>query len=89
MYVLGLKKNLVSVMVLEDSGYDVIFSKGNVFLRHIDMGQVKEIKAWVKNLYDLEVQNAWKALRSKENVKDLAVERESKLPLNMQPQKNP
>jgi len=35
MYVPGLKKNLVSVMVLEDRGYDVVFSKGNVFLRHI------------------------------------------------------
>ena len=35
MYVLGLKKNLVSVSMLEDHGYDVIFSKGKSFLRHI------------------------------------------------------
>ena len=35
MYVPGLKKNLVSVMMLEDKGYDVVFSKGKVFLRHI------------------------------------------------------
>ena len=34
-YVPGLKKNLVSVAMLEDKGYDVVFSKGNVFLRHI------------------------------------------------------
>lgn len=27
MYVLGLKKNLVSIAILEDCGYDVIFSK--------------------------------------------------------------
>ena len=43
MYVPGLKKNLVSVAVLEDHGYDVVFSKGKVFLRHITMGQVKQI----------------------------------------------
>lgn len=41
MYVPGLKKNLVSVVVLEDRGYGVIFSKGKVFLRHITTGQVK------------------------------------------------
>ena len=29
MYVLGLKKNLVFVAMLEDHGYDVIFGKGN------------------------------------------------------------
>ena len=43
MYVPGMKKNLVSVAMLEDRGYDVIFSKGKVFLRHIAMGQVKKI----------------------------------------------
>ena len=35
-YVPDLKKNLVSVAMLEDKGYDVVFSKGKVFLRHID-----------------------------------------------------
>ena len=35
MYVRGLKKNLVSVAMLEECGYDVIFSKGKDFLRHI------------------------------------------------------
>ena len=38
-------------------------------------------------MYALEVQDACKALRSKENIRDLVVERESKLPLNMQSQK--
>eukprot|EP00253_Pinus_taeda_P025116 PITA_25116 len=37
-YVPGLKKNLVSVAMLEDKGYDVVFSKGKAFLRHIAMG---------------------------------------------------
>lgn len=41
MYVLGLKKNLVSIMMLEGCGYDVIFNKRNDFFRHITMGQVK------------------------------------------------
>ena len=73
-------------MMLEDKGYDVVFSKGKVFLRQITMRQVKQIGSRVKNLYTLDVQDAWKALRSKENVRDLVVERESKLPLDMQPQ---
>jgi len=33
MYVPTLKKNLVYVVMLEDRGYDVIFSEGNVFLQ--------------------------------------------------------
>jgi len=40
-YVPRLKKNLVSVAMLEDKGYDVVFSKGMVFLRHITTRQVK------------------------------------------------
>jgi len=40
-----------------------------------------------KNLYALELQDARKALRSKAKVRDLVVERESMLPLNMQSQK--
>ncbi len=60
MYVLGLKKNLVSVAMLEDKGYDVVFSKGKAFLRLITTRQGKEISARVKNLYALEVQDACK-----------------------------
>lgn len=41
MFVSGLKKNLVSIVVLEYHGYDVIFSKGKAFMRHIAMGHVK------------------------------------------------
>ena len=48
---------------------------------------MKHIGSLVKNLYALRVQDAGKALRSKANVRDLVVERESKLPLNMQSQK--
>lgn len=89
MHLPRLKKNLVSLIVLEDHGYDVIFSKGNVFLIHITMGKVKQISAQVKNLYALDVKYACKALRRKGKVRDLVVERESKLPLNMQPKKKP
>jgi hypothetical protein len=32
MHVPGLKKNLVSVAMLEDRGYDVVFSDGKSFL---------------------------------------------------------
>eukprot|EP00253_Pinus_taeda_P015578 PITA_15578 len=54
-YVPGLKKNLVSISMLEDKGYDVVFCKGKVFLRHIGTGQTKRIGIPVKNLYKLEV----------------------------------
>jgi len=43
MYVPGLKKNLVFVAMLEDRGYNVIFSKGKAFLRHVATGQVKRM----------------------------------------------
>ena len=85
-YVPRLKKNLVSIMMLEDKGYDVVFSKGKVFLRHITTRQVKYISSRVKNLYALKFQDACKALRSKATDGDLVAERESTLPLNMQPQ---
>ena len=66
-YVPGLKKNLVSVAMLEDEGYDVVFSKVKVFLRHIATGQTKRIEIQVKNLYKLEVDD-YVALSSKEEV---------------------
>ena len=47
--------------------------------------QMKQVGVRAKNLYALEVQDACKSSRIKANVKDLVVERESKLPLNMQP----
>ena len=86
-YVPGLKRNLVSIAMLEDRGYDVVFSKGKVFLRHIITRQVKQIGSRVKNLYALEVQDACKALSSEATDGDLVVERERILPLNMQSQK--
>jgi hypothetical protein len=53
MHVLGLKKNLVSVTMFEDRGYDVFFSSGISYLRHKATGQVKKIGIRVKNLYML------------------------------------
>ncbi len=52
-YVPSLKKNLASAAMLEDKGYDVVFSKGKVFLRHIGTRQTKRIRIRVKNLYKL------------------------------------
>ena len=66
-YVPGLKKNLVSIAMLEDKGYDVGFSKGKFFLRHIYTGQTKRIGIRVKNLYKLEVDDC-AVLRSKVEV---------------------
>eukprot|EP00253_Pinus_taeda_P028635 PITA_28635 len=55
MYVPGLKRNLVSIARLENKGYDVVFSLGNVLLRHIDTRQTKKIGIRIKNLYKLKV----------------------------------
>ena len=56
MHVSGLKKNLVSVSMLEDLRYDVVFSEGKAFLHHKATGpQVKKIGVHVKNLYKLDV----------------------------------
>jgi len=50
-------------------------------------GKMKQIGVLAKNFYAFEIQDACKALRSKTNVRDLVVDRESTLPLNMQQQK--
>ena len=55
MHVPGLNNSLVSVAMLEDKGYDVVFSEGKAFLRHKTTGQTKKIGARIKNLYKLEV----------------------------------
>ena len=55
MHVPGLKKNLVSVAMLEDKGYDVVFSEGKSFLQHKTTGQTKNIGVKIKNIYKLEV----------------------------------
>ena len=57
MYVLGLKKNLVSVAISDYHGSDVIFSKVKAFLHHISIGKVKHIWVQVKKLYKLDVED--------------------------------
>ena len=41
--------------MLENRGYEIIFSDGKDFLRLKTMGQAKRIRIRVKNLYKLEV----------------------------------
>ena len=65
MHVPGLKKNLVSVAMLEDRGYDVVFSEGKKFMRHKTMSQTRRIEIQVKNLYKLEV-DGYVAMMGKE-----------------------
>eukprot|EP00253_Pinus_taeda_P020920 PITA_20920 len=57
MYVPGLKNNLVSISMLEDKGYDVVSSLGKIFLRHIGIGQTKQIGIRIKNIYKLHVED--------------------------------
>ena len=58
LYVPGLNKNLVSVAILEDCGYEVKFRKGKFFLKHIATIYVKQISSILKNLYALKVEDA-------------------------------
>ena len=41
--------------MLEDRGYDVVFSEGKVSLQHKATGQAKKVGIWVMILYRLEV----------------------------------
>ena len=43
MHVPGLKKNLISVAMLEDKGYDVVFSEGKDFLHSKAIGETRRI----------------------------------------------
>lgn len=43
MHVPGLKKNLISVAMLEDKGYDVVFSEGKAFLHSKTTGETQKI----------------------------------------------
>jgi len=43
------KEELVSIAILQDRSYDVIFSKEKVFLQHIATSQVKKTRIWLKN----------------------------------------
>lgn len=43
LYVLDLKKNLDSVSTLEETGYDVIFSRGKAYLKHLEFEAMKQI----------------------------------------------
>ena len=52
----GLKKNLISVAMLEDKGYDVVFSEGKAFLRSKATSETRRIGVRVKNLYQLQVE---------------------------------
>ena len=55
MHVPGLKKNLISVAMLEDKGYDVVFSEGKAFLHSKETSETRRIGVRVKNLYQLQV----------------------------------
>eukprot|EP00253_Pinus_taeda_P014185 PITA_14185 len=55
MHVPGLKNNLIFVVMLEDKGYDVVFSEGKAFLRSKTTGQTQKIRVRVKNIYQLHV----------------------------------
>eukprot|EP00253_Pinus_taeda_P027468 PITA_27468 len=68
MHVPGLKKNLISVAMLEDKGYDVVFSEGKDFLCSKTTGETQKIGVRVKNLYQLHVDGCSAMARKAEGV---------------------
>ena len=48
-------KNLISVVMLEDKGYDVVFNDVKAFLRSKTTRETWKIEVRVKNLYQLQV----------------------------------
>ena len=55
MHVPGLKKNLISMKMLEDKGYYLVLSEGKAFLRSKTTGETQKIGVRVRNLYQLHV----------------------------------
>ena len=49
----GMTSNLIVVLALEDEGYDVIFSKGRVFIQKFDSSERIEIGIRDRGLYRL------------------------------------
>ena len=54
--------------MLEDRGYDVVFSEGKSFLRHKAIGQAKKIWIHVNNLYKIEVDDCAEFMGKAEKV---------------------
>ena len=48
--------------MLEDRGYDVVFSEAKSFLCHKSIGQAKDIGIFVKNLYKIHVYGCTKLM---------------------------
>jgi hypothetical protein len=71
-YVVGLKKNLVSVSTIEDRGYEVLFCDGNVLLYPKGSSVTSAKLIWIQheNLYKLMFQTA-RALMHSANNSDL------------------
>ncbi len=86
-YVPRLRKNLVSVAILKDKRYDVIFRRGKAYLQHLAYGCKKQIGLRVKNLYKLQVETG-ATLSSKvgsaQSIEGM-VEQEQDRALNMEP----
>jgi hypothetical protein len=48
LYVLGLKKNLISISTLEDKGYEVKFHNGRLFVRPIGSSDKMDRIIWIR-----------------------------------------
>jgi len=48
LYVLGLKKNLMSISTLEDKGYEVKFDNGRLFVRPIGSSDKMDRIIWIR-----------------------------------------
>jgi hypothetical protein len=73
LYVPGLKKNPLSISVMEDKGYEVNFRKGQVFIRPEGASPDTAVRIGVQdgNLYRLQGQPAQALLHTSESLCDL------------------
>jgi transposase InsO family protein len=73
LYVPGLKKNLLSISVMEDKGFEVNFQRGHVFIRPegASSDTALQIGVWDGNLYRLQGQPIQALMHTSESMYDL------------------
>jgi hypothetical protein len=73
LYVPGLKKNLLSISVMEDKGYEVNFRRGQVFIRPEGASPDTALRIGVRdgNLYRLQGQPVQALMHTSESLCDL------------------
>lgn len=78
------KLEIMKKMRIEDKGYEVVFTDGKAYLKHLSSCQIKQFCVRINSLYTLQ-EDAYTILRRKAGIRDV-VEREHDLALKKKPQ---